>query len=78
MFYKLPYEALGFTLEEWDDVTPGDRRLIRDWVLNGRNETRLVLYDEYQDDSKIRKVIHQYKLNERPQIHLTYSSFTIY
>jgi len=78
MFYSLPYQDLGFSDEEWEEVTSGDKRLIRDWVLNGRNETRTVLYDEYIDDSKIRKVIHQYKLTERPHIQLTYSSFTIY
>jgi hypothetical protein len=78
MFFQLPYKQLGFTDEEWEEITPGDRRLIRDWELNGRNELRTVLYNDYIDDSKIRKVLHHYQLRERPQIKLTFSSFNLY
>ncbi len=78
MFFELPHQQLGFMDSEWDEMTPGDKRLIRDFALNGYNETRTVLYDHYEDDTRLRKVIHKYDLNNRPKIHVSFTSVHFY
>jgi len=77
-FFSLPYQDLGFTDTEWEDATPNEKRIIRDWVLNGHNQTRTVIYDFYEDDSSIRKVFTKYRLEERPHIQINFTSFNLY
>lgn len=78
MFFETPYRELGFRDDEWETVSPGDQRLIRDWILNGYNDLRVVIYDSYADDTRIKKLRQKYQLDERPKIKITYSQLHIY
>ena len=78
MFYELQYRDLGFREDEWEDITAGDKRLIRDWVLNGYSDMRVVLYDEYLDDTRIKKLRQKYQLDERPKIKVSLTQIHLY
>lgn len=77
-FFDLKHYDIGFTDTEWEGTTPNEKRIIRDWVLNGRNHPRTVIYDFYEDDSTVRKVINKYDLPNRPYMQIRISCLNIY
>ncbi len=78
MFYSLPYWQLGFRDDEWESMTPSEKSLIKDWTLNGRDETRTILYREFIDDTRLRKLIHKFDLYSRPRVQVTLQELHIY
>lgn len=78
MFYTFPYWDAGFSEEEWENMPRGDKVLIRDYYLNGRNAIRTVLYDEYMSDYQMDKMHRQYHLEGRPNVCISIDSFNIY
>ena len=77
-FYETPYREMGFRDDQWEEVTSGDKRLIRDWIFNGYNDLQVVIYDDYRDDTRIRMLRQKYSLDERPKIHINWTSFRFY
>lgn len=77
MFYSLPYEQLGFTDTEWEEMPHGHRRIIKSYVLNGYDRGQTSFYDEYDTDQQVRKVEVAYGLPSRPRIQLCIADFHI-
>ncbi len=77
-FFSTPYKELGFREDEWELISPGDQRLIRDWLLNGYNDMRTVIYDSYSDDTRIQKLRQKYALDERPKVKVSWTHIHLY
>lgn len=75
MFFNLRYDLLGFSDNEWWNMTRGDKCLVRDYVLNGYDETQTLMYDEYESARQVRHVTKKYDLEKRPRIALSHSDF---
>jgi hypothetical protein len=78
MFLDFPFEQIGFSEAEWEQMPRNHKVLIRDFALNGYDDTRTVLYDEYQSDYELNKVKRKYKLSQRPVVHFSSTDFCIY
>lgn len=68
MLYELPFWHLNFTQEEWNAIPRGNRTLIRDFILNGYNREKTLLYNEYETDFQLRTVEKKYNLHNRPRV----------
>ena len=71
MLYEVKYRDIGFNDEEWETITKGDRRVIRDYILNNYDDTETSMYSFYEDERHVQRVRNEYKLNERPKIIVT-------
>ncbi len=78
MLYRFPFHLAGFTEDEWETMPRGDRVLVRDYYLNGRDTDQTMLYGEFETDYQPRKVSRKYKLEERPDVFISLDHFFIY
>ncbi len=67
-FYDFRYDHVGFTDEDWDEITRGDKMIIRDYYLNHRDITCTQLYSFYSKPDKVEKVERAYHLSYRPPL----------
>jgi hypothetical protein len=66
MLYDFPYLAAGFTEEEWDGIPRTDKTIIRDYYLFGGNQDKMLSFEFYDTDRKIRGAMKIYHLRARP------------
>jgi len=78
MFLEFPFRQIGFSSDEWETMPRTHKVLIRDFYLNGCDDTRTVLYDEYQSDYELNKVKRTYQLSRRPRVQFASTDFTFY
>lgn len=78
MFYHFPFGAIGFTPDEWEIMPRTDRMVIKSWYLNGRNDERTALFEEYESARQVQNVKRRYSLQERPVVHFSWQDFTLY
>lgn len=77
MFYRFPYHQAGFTDDEWELMPRGDRVLVRDYYLNGRDTDQTMLYDEFETDYQPRRAVQRYQLERRPDVSIRLEHFCI-
>lgn len=75
MFLRFPFHDIGFSDDEWEELPRGDRVLIRDYYLNGKDSEQTLLYAEYDTAYQVRKIERRYELKSRPEIHFVLSDF---
>ena len=66
MFFELIPRRIGFTEKEWEKIPKGQRRLIRDYHLNGCDKMATINYRYDDTDFEVRRTIKIYHLEERP------------
>lgn len=73
MFYNFNYIDFGFNHDDWDTMPCGDRRITRDYVLNGCNRDMTMIYGYYETVYQVRNVEKKYRLDKRikPKVSLT-------
>ena len=76
LFSAFPFFKIGYSAEEWLDIPRNDRVLIRDWYMLDRDETATTVWDEYESEWTIRKVIRTYDLEARPKLHFESTTLT--
>lgn len=52
-----------------------DKTLIRDYYLNGRDETQTIIYAEYNSDTQMGHVRREYSLKNRPELQIHIEDF---
>ena len=77
MFFDLDNNKLGFDNYNWAMMPKGDRRIIRDYVLNGFDRDETLLYGFYDTMYQVRRVEKDYNLEERPRVQVSYGDFAI-
>lgn len=75
MFFNFPYESIGFSEEEWEDVSRTDKLIIRDFYLNGCDKDQTMLFGFYETDRKVRTAIKKYNLPQRVHPQLSVAMF---
>lgn len=78
LFYNFPHQAVGFETEEWESLPRTDRNTIRSYYLNGRDETRTVIFEGFETEYQVQKCRKEYKLAERPEINFQWADFYLY
>lgn len=77
MLYRFDHTQAGFTDEEWEDVSRGDKVIIRDWYLHGGDKEQVMLFNYYETDRQIRRAVNFYELRSRPLLQISLASFSI-
>lgn len=68
MLYEIPYWKMGFTDSEWDEMSATAKRIIRDFVLNGRSLEETEKFCFYETDFSIRRTVKKYNILNRPAL----------
>ena len=77
MFYNFPYLSVGFSHEEWETMPRNHRTVIRDYYLNGRDDTATAIYDEYDTERQVQYIERTYQLRSRPSVEIRLHDFTL-
>ena len=77
LFLDLQPRRIGFTDKQWNDIPKGQRRLIRDYHLNGCNKKATINYRYDDTDFEVRRVIGIYHLEDRPRNVLSAEDFCL-
>ena len=65
--WEIPY-LQAFPEEEWEEMSPNDRRFVRDYYLCERDEADVMDYCFYETHYQMYRMNQEYKLDERPNI----------
>ena len=77
MFWMLPYQKVGFSEEEWENIPRGDRCIIRDYYLNDCDREETLKYSYYQTMHQVRMVERKYDLESRPLLSIRIEELTL-
>lgn len=68
MIYDFDFRRFNFTEDEWDEIPSGQKRLIRDYFLNGKDSVVTQMYRFDDTDCSVRLAVKRYALHNRPRL----------